>query len=160
LKIIINQKKLVKPLINFIPKKFGGFNLKIRGDFVTNSSSTSFILTAKEDIFDVNIEHFEKTGKIGVVQLLKFLRNELEKVGNKTKIGNDEVYFTQKKFKIGKSITLIDNIDPEAIASTDFSKLSNEEMWNLINWIVIKGKAKDIYGVGATQTIDPKCECE
>jgi len=81
-------------------------------------------------------------------------------VGNKTKIGNDEVYFTQKKFKIGKSITLIDNIDPEAIASTDFSKLSNEEMWNLINWIVIKGKTKDIYGVGATQTIDPKCECE
>ncbi len=160
MKIIINQKKLVKPLINFIPKKFGGFNLKIRGDFVTNSSSTSFILTAKEDIFDVNIEHFEKTGKIGVVQLLKFLRNELEKVGNKTKIGNDEVYFTQKKFKIGKSITLIDNIDPEAIASTDFSKLSNEEMWNLINWIVIKGKTKDIYGVGATQTIDPKCECE
>jgi hypothetical protein len=70
------------------------------------------------------------------------------------------VYFTQKKFKIGKSITLIDNIDPEAIASTDFSKLSNEEMWNLINWIVIKGKTKDIYGVGATQTIDPKCECE
>jgi hypothetical protein len=78
--------------------------MKIRGDFVTNSSSTSFILTAKEDIFDVNLEHFNKTGKIGVVQLLTFLRNELEKEGNKTRIGNDEVYFTQKKFKIGKSI--------------------------------------------------------
>jgi len=138
----------------------GGFNLKIRGDFVTNSSSTSFILTAKEDIFDVNIEHFNKTEKIGVVQLLSFLREELRNEGNKTKIGNDEVYFTQKKFKIGKSLSLSDEIDPEKIASTDFSKLSDEEMWDLINWIVVKGKGKDLYGIGATQTIDPKCECE
>ena len=135
-------------------------NLKIRGDFVTNSSSTSFILTAKEDIFDVNIEHFNKTEKIGVVQLLSFLREELRIEGNKTKIGNDEVYFTQKKFKIGKSLSLNDEIDPEKIASTDFSKLSDEEMWDLINWIVVKGKGKDLYGIGATQTIDPKCECE
>jgi len=134
--------------------------MKIRGDFVTNSSSTSFILTAKEDIFDVNLEHFEKTGKIGVVQLLTFLRNELEKEGNKTRIGNDEVYFTQKKFKIGKSIVLNEDIDPEEIASTDFSKLSDDEMWNLINWIVVKGKGKDLYGIGATQTVDPKCECD
>jgi hypothetical protein len=134
--------------------------MKIRGDFVTNSSSTSFILTAKEDIFDVNLEHFNKTGKIGVVQLLTFLRNELEKEGNKTRIGNDEVYFTQKKFKIGKSIVLNEDIDPEEIASTDLSKLSDNEMWNLINWIVVKGKGKDLYGMGATQTVDPKCECD
>ena len=134
--------------------------MKIRGDFVTNSSSTSFILTAKEDIFDVNLEHFDKTGKIGVVQLLTFLRNELEKEGNKTRIGNDEVYFTQKKFKIGKSIVLNEDIDPEEIASTDLSKLSDDEMWNLINWIVVKGKGKDLYGIGATQTVDPKCECD
>lgn len=135
-------------------------NMKIRGDFVTNSSSTSFILTAKEDIFDVNIEHFNKSDKIGVVQLLSFLRDELKNEGNKTKIGNDEVYFTQKKFKIGKSLSLSEEIDPEKISSTDFSKLSDDEMWNLINWIVVKGKGKDLYGIGATQTIDPKCECE
>ena len=134
--------------------------MKIRGDFVTNSSSTSFILTAKEDIFDVNIEHFNKSDKIGVVQLLSFLRDELRNEGNKTKIGNDEVYFTQKKFKIGKSLSLSEEIDPEKIASTDFSKLSDDEMWDLINWIVVKGKGKDLYGIGATQTIDPKCECE
>jgi hypothetical protein len=138
----------------------GGLNLKIRGDFVTNSSSTSFILTAKEDIFDVNIDHFTKTGKIGVVQLLSFLKNEMKNEGNHTKIGENEFYFTQKNFLIGKSIKLDESIDPDKIASTDFSKLSDEEMWNLINWIVVKGKGKDLYGIGATQTIDPKCECD
>ena len=138
----------------------GGIVLKIRGDFVTNSSSTSFILTAKEDIFDVNIEHFQKTGKTGIVQLLTFLKDELKKEGNKTKIGNDEVYFTLKKFKIGKSILLNEDIDPEEIPKADFSKLSDKEMWNLINWIVVKGKGKDLYGIGATQTVDPKCDCE
>ncbi|ADZ10694.1 hypothetical protein Metbo_2481 [Methanobacterium lacus] len=134
--------------------------MKIRGDFVTNSSSTSFILTAKEDIFDVNIEHFTKTGKIGVVQLLNFLKNEMKNEGKQAKIGDNEFYFTQKKFLIGKSIKLNENIDPDEIASTDFSKLSDEELWNLINWIVVKGKGKDLYGIGATQIIDPKCECD
>lgn len=134
--------------------------MKIRGDFVTNSSSTSFILTAKEDIFDVNIEHFTKTGKIGVVQLLNFLKNEMKNEGKQAKIGDNEFYFTQKKFLIGKSIKLDENIDPDEIASTDFSKLSDEELWNLINWIVVKGKGKDLYGIGATQIIDPKCECD
>lgn len=134
--------------------------MKIRGDFVTNSSSTSFILTAKEDIFDVNIEHFTKTGKKGVVQLLNFLKNEMKNEGKQAKIGDNEFYFTQKKFLIGKSIKLDENIDPDEIASTDFSKLSDEELWNLINWIVVKGKSKDLYGIGATQIIDPKCECD
>lgn len=134
--------------------------MKIRGDFVTNSSSTSFILTAKEDIFDVNIEHFTKTGKIGVVQLLNFLKKEMKNEGKQAKIGDNEFYFTQKKFLIGKSIKLDENIDPNEIASTDFSKLSDEELWKLINWIVVKGKGKDLYGIGATQIIDPKCECD
>lgn len=134
--------------------------MKIRGDFVTNSSSTSFILTAKEDIFDVNIEHFKKTGKTGVVQLLSFLKNQMKNDGKQAKIGENEFYFTQKKFLIGKSIVLDENIDPDEIGSTDFSNLSDDEMWNLINWIVVKGKGKDLYGVGATQIIDPKCECD
>lgn len=134
--------------------------MKIRGDFVTNSSSTSFILTAKEDIFDVNIEHFTKTGKIGVVQLLTFLKTEMKNEGKQAKVGDNEFYFTQKKFSIGKSIKLDENIDPDEIATTDFSKLSDDEMWNLINWIVVKGKGKDLYGIGATQIIDPKCECD
>jgi hypothetical protein len=134
--------------------------LKIRGDFVTNSSSTSFILTAKEDIIDANLEHFKKTDKIGLVQLLTFVKDELKKEGNKTQIKGEDYYFTIKKFNIGKSVFLDDSVNQDEISKTDFSKLSNAEMWDLINWIVVKGKSSDLYGIGATQTNEPECDCE
>jgi len=134
--------------------------LKIRGDFVTNSSSTSYILTAKEDIIDVNLKHFKKTDKIGLVQLLTFVKDELKKTGHTTEINDEDYYFTVKKFNIGKSVFLDDSIKQDEISETDFSKLSNAEMWDLINWIVVKGQSKDLYGIGATQTTDPKCDCE
>lgn len=134
--------------------------LKIRCDFVTNSSSASFVLTAKEDIIDANLKHYKTTDKIGLVQLLTFLKEELKKEGNQTRIRGEDYYFTVKKFNIGKSVFLDDSLNSEKISKTDLSKLSDEEMWDLINWIVVKGKNKDIFGVGATQTTDPKCDCE
>ena len=134
--------------------------VKIRCDFVTNSSSASFVLTAKEEIMDANIKHFQETGKTGLVQLLTFLKEKMGEEGNKTKIADQEYSFTVKKFALGKSLFLSDDIDPENIARTDFSKLSDEDMWAVINWVVVKGRSKDLFGVGATQTTDPKCECE
>jgi hypothetical protein len=32
-------------------------------------------------------------------------------------------------------------------------------MWKLINWIIIKGGSRDLFGVGATQTNELDCEC-
>lgn len=134
--------------------------VKIRCDFVTNSSSASFVLTAKEEIMDANIKHFQETGKTGLVQLLTFLKEKMGEEGNKTKIADQEYSFTVKKFALGKSLFLTDDIDQENIGRTDFSKLSDEDMWAVINWVVVKGRSKDLFGVGATQTTDPKCECE
>lgn len=134
--------------------------MKIRCDFVTNSSSASFVITAKEDIVDDNIKHYQEKGKIGRVQLLTFLKEELKKDGYKTHMGKGEYYFTIKEFALGKSIELDEEIEPEKIATTDFSDLSNEEMWKLINWIIVKGGSRDLFGVGATQTNELDCECE
>lgn len=134
--------------------------MKIRCDFVTNSSSASFVITAKEDIVDDNIKHYQEKGKIGRVQLLTFLKEELKKDGYKTHMGKGEYYFTIKEFALGKSIELDEEIEPEKIATTDFSDLSNEDMWKLINWIIVKGGSRDLFGVGATQTNELDCECE
>lgn len=134
--------------------------MKIRCDFVTNSSSASFVITAKEDIVDDNIKHYQEKGKTGRVQLLTFLKEELKKDGYKTHMGKGEYYFTIKEFALGKSIELDEEIEPEKIATTDFSDLSNEDMWKLINWIIVKGGSRDLFGVGATQTNELDCECE
>lgn len=134
--------------------------MKIRCDFVTNSSSASFVITAKEDIVDDNIKHYQEKRKIGRVQLLTFLKEELKKDGYKTHMGKGEYYFTIKEFALGKSIELDEEIEPEKIATTDFSDLSDEDMWKLINWIIVKGGSRDLFGVGATQTNELDCECE
>lgn len=127
---------------------------------MTNSSSASFVITAKEDIINDNIKHYLKSGKTGRVQLLTFLKNELKKGGYKAHMGKGEYYFTIKDFALGKSIELDEKIDPEKIAFTDFSDFSDEEMWKLINWIIVKGGSRDLFGVGATQTNELDCECE
>lgn len=127
---------------------------------MTNSSSASFVITAKEDIITDNIKHYQESGKIGRVQLLTFLKEELKKDGYKTHMGKGEYYFTIKEFALGKSIELDEEIEPEKIATTDFSDLSDEDMWKLINWIIVKGGSRDLFGVGATQTNELDCECE
>lgn len=132
--------------------------MKIRADFVTNSSSASFILTAKEDVLDFKIENFKKMGYPGRVHLLTFIRDELRREGNKTRIGDQEYYFIIKEFRLGKTCMLTDEVDEEEITGADFSQFSDEEMWDLINWIAIKGKSQDLYGIGATQVTDV-CNC-
>ena len=134
--------------------------MKIRIDFVTNSSSASFVLTAREDVLEIKIDNFTKLGKPGVVQLLKFIKDELKKEGKQVRIGGEEYYFTVKEFELGKGLTLNGEVDPEAVSETDFSLFSDDEMWNLINWIAVRGKSEDLYGVGATQITDiQNCTC-
>jgi len=134
--------------------------LKIRIDFVTNSSSASFVLTARDDVLEIKIDNFTKLGKPGVVQLLKFIKDQLKKEGKQVRIGGEEYYFTVKEFELGKGLTLNGEVDPEAVSETDFSLFSDDEMWNLINWIAVRGKSEDLYGVGATQITDiQNCTC-
>ncbi|MDD2499042.1 MAG: hypothetical protein PHY90_13090 [Desulfitobacteriaceae bacterium] len=134
--------------------------MKIRCDFVTNSSSASFVLTVKEEIIDAKMKRFDETGKTGWVQLLKFLKKKMGEEGYKTIIGSQEYSFTIKEFPLGKSQFLADDSDPEVISKSDFSELSDDEMWAVINWVVVKGESNDILGVGATQTTEPQCKRE
>lgn len=134
--------------------------MKIRIDFVTNSSSASFVLTAREDVLDIKIENYTRMRKPGAVQLVTFIKDKLKKEGNRVRIIVDDYYFTFRDFKLGKDLRLNENVDPGTIPETDFSRFSDEEMWDLINWIAVRGKSEDLYGVGVTQVTDiTDCSC-
>lgn len=134
--------------------------MKIRADFVTNSSSASFILMLKEDIADSYLELYKKHAETGSAQLLSFVRDKLKNEGNTTRIDGIECYYAIKNFSLGKVLLLDQSLNPDQIATTDLSQLTDDQMWNLLNWIVVKGKSSDLNCLGATMIGLAPCNCE
>ncbi len=134
--------------------------MKIRADFVTNSSSASFILMLKDDIANSYIELYKKHAETGSAQLLSFVRDKLKQDGHKTEIDGIECHYTIKTFNLGKSLLLDADLNPEQITTTDLSQLTDDQMWNLLNWIVVKGRSSDLNCLGATVVGIAPCNCE
>ncbi len=123
--------------------------MKIRGDFVTNSSSVSYILTTKKEIADLWIRQFPTSGQS---QLLKFVKDQIERNGQKIQICGEELYSMIIKFSTdGDAVSLDEYTKGKSVNETDFSKLSDEEMWGIIYWIIMEGEMKNLLaGIGAT----------
>lgn len=128
--------------------------MKIRGDFVTNSSSVSYILTMKEDVFDISIS---KYGDNGIGQFLSFVKDKIKNEGNKTNLDGEEIYSLKLTFDTDYAKPLdgisIEDYDFEGFYNVmhdlDINTITDKELTSFLYWTILYPNY--ISEVGATR---------
>lgn len=122
--------------------------MKVRGDFVTNSSSVSYILTMDVEFVDSYMHSF---GETGVGHFLKFIKEEMEEKGQEIKVGDRDFQYMKITFDDSDTSSLDEFTNGETLVDIDFSTLSDDAIWRLIRWNIVRGNTFNLWGIGATQ---------
>jgi hypothetical protein len=134
--------------------------LKIRADFVTNSSSVSYILTVHPDVSDIMLRaHGHKDRSTAFTQLLAFARDKIMSEGTPVHVGGDTLYALPVKFQTDGDGELLEtygithqNVFTDALPTG----LPDDKMLALLYGVLIFSDEATVLhqlgGFGATQT--------
>ena len=124
--------------------------MKIRADYVTNSSSVSYVVTMNEEIVDIFQRDFESMGDLKKARIFEMLYRDIIENGTRVMLEGKEIYSKKTTFNTEDCMT--DDSFEKPIEEVDFSKLSDEELWSYIfGEYIMNGRISEFHGFGSTQ---------